>query len=108
MQKRNFPRLRIKTEAKIKTANGIVSCITENICLGGIFVKTSNCLKVGDRAEINLSIPISARNNGINVTGIAIRIEEGGIAFKFQNVGHETFCDLLTFIDYPVVCYQGI
>ncbi len=108
MQKRNFPRLRIKTEAKVKTANGIVSCITENICLGGIFVKTSNCLRVGDKAEINLPIPLSSRNNGISVNGIVIRIEEDGIAFKFQNVGHETFCDLLTFIDYPVACCQAI
>ncbi len=107
MQKRNFPRLRIRTDVEIKTANGVVSCITENICLGGVFVRTSNCLKVGDRAEINLPIPFIARNNGISVNGIAIRIEEDGVAFKFQNVGHETFCDLLTFIDYPVACYQS-
>ncbi len=70
-------------------------------------MKTENRLKVGDKAEISLPISISARDNDINVNGIAIRIEEDGIAFKFQNVGHDTFCDLLTFIDYPVACCQS-
>ncbi len=107
MQKRNFPRLRIKTDAKIKTVNGIISCSTENICLGGVFLKTDNRLKVGDKAEISLPISISASGNDINVNGIAIRIEEDGIAFKFQNVGQDTFCDLITFIDYPVACNQS-
>ncbi len=98
MQRRNFPRQRINAEATIKSMAGTMKCATDNISMGGLFVRTEQGMEVGEKTEITIHLP-DYRNNGIVVVGIVTRIDQSGIAFKFHNVGHDSFCDLLTLLD---------
>lgn len=100
MQRRHFPRLRINSKATITTMDGATQCIAENISMGGLFIRTGYGIKVGEKTQITVPLPKAARKDFITVDGIAVRVEDGGVAFKFHNVELDTFCELLSFIDY--------
>ncbi len=103
MQKRNFPRRRLTTEAFFRTDEGSVACTTENISVGGLYVRTEKNMAIGDKTEITIPLPTSDRECKVVVSGTAIRVEDGGVAFRFNNVDHKTFCDLLSYIYLPAV-----
>jgi len=100
MQRRNFPRIPIRTEATIITTDGSTTCMGENISIGGLFVRMDKRIEMGTETSITVPLPSPVINNIIVLNGIAVRIEDGGVAFKFQNVGHDAFRYLASFIDY--------
>ncbi len=97
MNQRNFPRLYMNAETTITTSSGDCTGIVENISLGGVFVRTSERIGVGDNTCITISLP----PENIVAKGIAVRTEETGVAFKFHNVDHNTFCALLSLLGCP-------
>ncbi len=100
MQRRHFPRLRINSKATFTTNEVATPCIAENISMGGLFVRTNSRIEIGEKTQITVPLPNIARKECITVDGIAVRVEEGGVAFQFHNVELDTFCELLSFIDY--------
>jgi Tfp pilus assembly protein PilZ len=101
MNQRSFPRLYMSAETTITTSAGAFTGIVENISLGGMFVRTNQQIVVGDTTDIIISLPSTSITGSIMAKGIAVRSEERGVAFKFYNIDHNTFCDLLSLMDCP-------
>ena len=99
MNQRSFPRLHVNAETMITTPDGIFTGRVENISLGGVFVRIHDRVGVGDKIDIAISVPGGSMTDFIVAKGIAVRSEERGVAFKFCNIDHNTFCDLLSFMD---------
>ena len=92
----------IKTEATIMTTDGLITCMAENISIGGLFVRMDKGIEMGTESEITVPLPSSAIHKVIVLNGVAVRIQNNGVAFKFRDVGHDTFCTLASFIDYSM------
>ena len=97
MERRLFSRKDVDHETTIMTKDGSFTGILENISMGGFFLRTNMHIDVGENVEID--IPFTNNVNIVtNVT--AIRIENNGIAFKFENIDHYNFWSLHSFINY--------
>jgi hypothetical protein len=88
-------------ETTIRTSEGMFTGVAENISLGGLFVRMSNKVGVGDKTDISISVPGASSTDSIVAKGVAVRVEASGMAFKFYNIDHKTFCDLLSLMDGP-------
>ena len=97
MERRLCSRIPTDQETTIMTKDGNFTGILENISMGGFFLRTDNRVEVGENVEVDIPF-----NNNVNiVTNVtAIRIENNGIAFKFENVDHYNFWTLHSFINY--------
>jgi PilZ domain len=91
MQQRRFPRLRICTDASIKTRKGIIPGTLENLSLSGLFVRTGGEMAVGDTSEIIFPLPAVSQSNKVHIRVVAVRVEDQGVAFSFRNIDHATF-----------------
>lgn len=94
MQRRNFPRLRISSDARILTREGSFSGALENISLSGLYVRTDGDVALGDTTEITIPLPTFSQPKSLHIRGIAVRVEEDGVAFRFGNIDHATFAHL--------------
>jgi hypothetical protein len=97
MERRLLSRVPIDHETTIMTKEGNFTGVLENISMGGFFLRTNKHLEVGENVEVDISVTSSV-NIVTNVT--AIRIENNGIAFKFENIDHYNFWTLHSFINY--------
>jgi len=57
--------------------------VIKNICAGGLFVRTSRRVAVGQ--PIVVSFPLFQFDNTIQVSGKVVRIDRNGFAVKFNN-----------------------
>jgi hypothetical protein len=91
MDKRGFTRLRLASKAAIRTRGAVVLGTVDNISMSGVFVCARADVQVGDRSEISLHLPNVSSRSTVVVDGIVVRVEEQGIAYRFQNLHFETF-----------------
>ena len=97
MERRLFSRKDVDHETTIMTKEGNFTGVLENISMGGFFLRINKHIEVGENVEVD--IPFSNNVNIVtNVT--AIRIENNGIAFKFENIDHYNFWTLHSFINF--------
>jgi Tfp pilus assembly protein PilZ len=91
-------RVNINDEIEVLAPDGKFKCLLENISLGGIFVKTNKHVNVGDEIEIDTPIRSDLRMIILAAKLKAIRIENRGVAFKFNDIDHQNFWTLQSFI----------
>jgi hypothetical protein len=91
MENRGFPRLRLASKAALRTRNDSVFGTIDNISMSGVFVRAKADLEVGDRSEISVQLPNVSSRSTVIVDGIVVRVEEEGVAYRFQNIHFETF-----------------
>lgn len=91
MDLRGFPRLRLKSKATIRTQGETVFGTVENISMSGLFVRTTADLQLGDRSELSVHLPNVSSRSTVIVDGVVVRVENDGIAYRFQNIHFETF-----------------
>ena len=99
MEKRFFRRLSIEDGTTIMTKDGLYAGMLENICMGGLFLRTNNLMAVGSTMEINVPLTGDSTNTTIAANVVAVRIENNGMAFQFDNLEHKNFWTLLSFIN---------
>ena len=99
MEKRFFRRLSIEDGTTIMTRDGFFAGMLENICMGGLFLKTNKKLDVGSTLEVDVPLNGNPTRISIAASVIAVRIEDNGIAFQFDNLDHKNFWTLLSFIN---------
>jgi len=97
MERRLLSRIPIDHETTIMTKDGNFTGVLENISMGGFFLRTNKHIEVGENVEVD--IPFTSSVN-IVTNVIAVRIEDDGIAFKFENIDHYNFWTLHSFINY--------
>ncbi len=99
MEKRFFRRLNIEGVTAVMTKDGFFAGMLENICMGGLFLRTNNNMEVGSTLEVNVPLTGNSTNITIAASVVAVRIENNGIAFQFDNLDHKNFWTLLSFIN---------
>jgi Tfp pilus assembly protein PilZ len=99
MEKRFFRRLNIEDGTAIMTKDGFFAGMLDNICMGGLFLRTNNTMKVGSTFEVYIPLTGNSTNTNIAASVVAIRIEDNGIAFQFDNLEHKNLWTLLSFIN---------
>ncbi len=99
MEKRFFRRLNIEGVTAVMTKDGFFAGMLENICMGGLFLRTNNNMEVGGTLEVNVPLTGNSTNITIAANVVAVRIENNGIAFQFDNLDHKNFWTLLSFIN---------
>ncbi len=100
MEHRSFRRVNVNAGITLKAGGRIFSGMLENISMGGLFAGSVNpeAASAGDIFEISVPLPAGSGNDRIVVTGMAIRVNESGIAFRFIDTGPETLRALFSFI----------
>ncbi len=98
MEKRFFLRLSINDEAKITSKDGVFAGTLENISLGGLFIRTDQNMELGEIIDINIALPCNTGCTNVTANVMAVRIENKGIAFKFNNYHPNDFWTLQSFI----------
>jgi hypothetical protein len=72
----------------------------ENISMGGFFLKINNRIQVGAKIEVEISLQNDLKNVNILTNATVVRIEEGGIAFKFEEMDHYNYWNLHSYLQY--------
>jgi hypothetical protein len=80
--KREYPRENALIIAEYTTSKENALCLIKNISAGGLFVKTSWKLDVGQ--PITLKFPLFDIDENITVSGTVSRIEPAGFAVAFD------------------------
>ena len=94
MEKRLSRRVGINDETSMFTKDGYFTAILSNISMGGVFLRTNKRIEIGEMTEITIPLPDNSKNSKIEVNGIAVRVMDNGVAFKFQNLDDDTYRSL--------------
>ncbi len=98
MAERLFQRSQVNYVTTIMTKDGNFTGIMENISLGGFFLRINNQIEVGDKIAVEISLQNNLRNVNIITNATVVRIEENGIAFKFDEMGHYNYWTLHSYL----------
>lgn len=82
------------------TKDGNFTGIMENISLGGFFLRINKRIAVGEKLVVEISLQNDLRNANIITNATVTRIEENGIAFKFEEMGHYNYWTLHSYLHY--------
>jgi Tfp pilus assembly protein PilZ len=100
MVERLFQRSQVNYETTILTKDGNFTGIMENISLGGFFLRINNRIDVGEKIAVEISLQNDLRNVNIITNATVVRMEENGIAFKFDEMGHYNYWTLHSYLHY--------
>ena len=78
--------------------DGFIRGTIENISLGGLFVASDIPVHAMDRLSVNIFLPSESGGINIKTDVVATRVENGGIGFKYDRLGHEEFWTLQTYL----------
>ncbi len=97
IEKRKVERFDIALPAQlIVSGNDVNSSLdmeTINICEGGAFFNTNQALPIGTYVDINLRLPFNKkRGTQLKLKGSVIRIEESGMAVRFDKKCEYSIC----------------
>jgi len=98
MDKRLLSRVNVNDGNCILVKDGFFIGAIENISLGGLFVKSDIHLKVMDRINLSIFLPDDSGRIDIETDAVATRVESGGIALKYDNLGHNEFLILQSYL----------
>jgi len=98
MGERLFQRSQVNYETTIVTKDGNFTGIMENISLGGFFLRLNNRIEVGEKIAVEISLQNNLKNVNIITNATVVRIEENGIAFKFDEMGHYNYWTLHSYL----------
>jgi hypothetical protein len=100
MEQRSFRRVKVHAEITVKAEDQIFTGMLENISMGGLFARPCKPVTVtaGDIFEITVPLSVESKNDSIIVNGMAIRITDTGIAFRFLDTDQDTLRALFSFV----------
>ena len=98
MVERLFQRSQVNYETTILTKDGNFTGIMENISLGGFFLRINNRIDVGEKIAVEISLQNDLRNVNIITNATVVRMEDNGIAFKFDEMGHYNYWTLHSYL----------
>jgi PilZ domain len=92
MMKRAFSRTNVNIDITIDAQDKIVQGLMENISMGGLYatIDRRSAIKEREVVDISIPLPVGARKNSFIVTGLATRVNDTGVAFRFLETDMET------------------
>jgi c-di-GMP-binding flagellar brake protein YcgR len=99
---RTFQRALGAARITVQARDFCLSSTSSNISLGGLFLLSEGQVPVGigDVYKLTVNLPEENEDAGFVVNGMAIRIQENGIAFRFIETDSDVLRRLFSFI-YP-------
>ena len=98
MYNRLLRRVNVKDGTCILVENNFFSGTIENISLGGVFVASKIQLKVRDRVNMCMFLPIDSGGFEIDAVVVATRVENRGIALKYDYLAPKELRKLKSYI----------
>ncbi len=80
------------------TKDGVFSGTIENISMGGFYLRTKRRLELGENIRVAIPLNSDPRNVNIMTNATVVRVEENGIAFKFDMDGHYNYWTLHSYL----------
>ncbi len=99
MADRLFPRFQVDYETTVITKDGNFTGIIDNISMGGFFLRTNGRLKMGENIQVDIALKNSHKNVNIMTDATVVRIEENGIAFRFEMERHYNYWTLHSYLN---------
>ncbi len=99
MADRQFPRFQVDYETTVMTKDGNFTGIIDNISMGGFYLRTNGRLTMGENIQVDIALKNGHRNVNIITNATVVRIEENGIAFKFDIEGHYNYWTLNSYLN---------
>jgi len=87
MEKRWNERKRVQLNALINSTETLISGKTENIGMGGMYLKVAPGVNLRNQRNINVSLSNADRT--VTFPSTIIRIDENGLALKFSDYSAE-------------------
>ncbi len=100
MADRLFPRFQVNYETTVITKEGSFTGIIENMSMGGFYLRTNSRLEVGENIQVDISLKNESKNVNIITDATVVRIDEHGIAFKYDIVGHYNYWTLHSYLNH--------
>jgi hypothetical protein len=100
MEKRRFTRVDFVINALVKYDATAFRGEVENLSLHGIFIKTDQRMPLDTTADITICLAELEPEILINLSAKAVRIDDGGIGFKFDRIDVDSFTHLRSIISY--------
>ncbi|MCX8064053.1 MAG: PilZ domain-containing protein, partial [Candidatus Hydrogenedentes bacterium] len=103
-EKREFTRCKVCLSAEIMLSTGVViEGKTENISMNGLLFKTERGLPIGTEVKIHLLLRNSEeKTDYLNLGGKVVRIDEKGVAIKFDEMDFEVVEHLKRLLTYNI------
>jgi hypothetical protein len=98
MPSRNFKRIRFIAKAMVISGDHCFDALTENISIGGLFIKTDQMIPVGKSLAVILYLPSVSRSSSLTANCVVVRKGVNGLAFQFKSLDHDTFTHLRTIL----------
>ena len=100
MGERLFQRLQVNYQTTVITKDGRFTGIIENISMGGFFLRIINRIELGEKIAAEIVLQNDVRNMNIITNATVVRIEDNGIAFKFEQMAHYNYWTLHSYLHY--------
>jgi hypothetical protein len=102
MIKRSFSRENVDIGVTIDAKDKIVQGRVENISMGGLYANIGRrpSIKEHDIVDLSIPLPVGARTNCFIITGMATRVNDSGVAFKFLETDMETLRSLFYLVSH--------
>lgn len=84
MNKRTLSRVNVEDGTCLMEKNGLHMGTIKNIGFGGLFVTSNSDVKVMDRVDMSMFLSSDFEEIEIDAVAVATRVENGGIALKYE------------------------
>ncbi len=81
---RDYPRLDSKVNIDVVVGDRVIQTEAKDISAGGIFINTSGKLNSNGKVRVVFSIP--EFNKPLKLEGVIVRVEQHGMAIKFEKI----------------------
>ncbi len=98
MPERLYPRFLVHYATTVITRDGSFTGMIENISMGGFYLRTADRLEVGEMIQADISLN-EGKNVNIMTNATVVRIDDNGIAFKFDLEGHYNYWTLHSYLN---------
>ena len=96
MAERLFVRVNVDDGLCMMKNDDVLLGTIKNISLGGLYVTSDIQLNAKERVQIRITLPSDSTRTVINADAVVARVDNKGIAFKYEHLTHENFWALQT------------
>lgn len=100
MDDRTKSRVVFHVNASVNDDGRIIDGQVENLSINGMFMKTSENLKVDKEVEVSIYLSGTTSELSLKINGIIIRSDDSGIAVKFVQIGFDSYVHLKSIIEF--------
>ncbi len=83
-KQREYQRLKTSSDIDVVIDNRVIQTSTDDISASGVFINTSGKFEINKSARVVFTVP--GYDKPFKLQGIIVRVEDNGVAIKFENI----------------------